>query len=165
MSNTVGNTPETSVTFSIVDPESADAVRSMTSYFKELDNRFESGFYDGDIVLSGAERFRPPAGQFLLGSQAGEIISCGGVQRLESAVVEIKRMWVAPHARGKGVGAQTLRRLETAAVELGGTRVFLDTNSVLHEAIALYTSRGYTAIDRYNDNPYAQRWYAKTLGP
>ena len=135
----------------------------MTAYFDELDARFVDGFDPGDTLTTDAAQFRKPSGSFLLGRSSDQVVSCGGVYVLEPTVVEIKRMWVAPAARGKGVGAATLAHLETAALELGATTVYLDTNSVLQEAIALYTSRGYVSIEAYNDNPYAQRWFAKEL--
>ena len=160
----MGNKPETSVTFAAVDPQSTDALASMTSYFDELHQRFERGFDPGDTLRADADQFRPPAGEFILGSLEGTVVSCGGVYKLKPAVAEIKRMWVAPGARGKGIGAQTLHHLELAALRLGADQVLLDTNSVLLEAIRLYTSRGNVAIESYNDNPYAQRWFAKKLG-
>ena len=72
-------------------------------------------------------------------------------------------MWVAPQVRGNGIGALTLHQLEETARELGAVDVCLDTNSVLDEAISLYSSRGYEDVEVYNDNPYAQRWFAKKL--
>jgi hypothetical protein len=56
-----------------------------------------------------------------------------------------------------------LSELESRVARLGHQRVVLDTNAVLTEAIAMYERAGYTAIDRYNDNPYAMRWFARTL--
>ena len=154
-----------SVSFAACDPQSPAAITAMTAYFDELDARFIDGFDPGVTLTAHAGQFREPSGRFILGRSGDEVVSCGGVYELEPTVIEIKRMWVAPVARGKGVGAATLAHLETAALELGGTTVYLDTNGVLHEAIALYTSRGYLSIESYNDNPYAQRWFAKELTP
>ena len=56
-----------------------------------------------------------------------------------------------------------LRELEALARRLGHTRVVLDTNGTLTEAIAMYERAGYTAIERYNDNPYAEAWFEKVL--
>jgi ribosomal protein S18 acetylase RimI-like enzyme len=53
--------------------------------------------------------------------------------------------------------------LEDRAAELGYREVYLDTNGSLTEAIAMYERAGYRSIERYNDNPYAQRWFAKRL--
>ena len=56
-----------------------------------------------------------------------------------------------------------LARLELLVGELGRTRIHLDTNGSLTEAIAMYERAGYRSIERYNDNPYAERWFAKEL--
>jgi hypothetical protein len=58
-----------------------------------------------------------------------------------------------------------LRALEQAAVDRGHTVVRLDTNSVLTDAVTMYRRAGYSAIDRYNDNPYAHHWFEKALPP
>jgi hypothetical protein len=48
-------------------------------------------------------------------------------------------------------------------MESGRTTALLDTNRVLIEAVALYQRRGYEAVERYNDNPYAHHWFSKAL--
>jgi GNAT superfamily N-acetyltransferase len=85
--------------------------------------------------------------------------------RRGEATAEIKRMWVAERFRGLGVGATMLTRLERTAAELGYRRVVLDTNGALSEALSLYRRSGYAVTDRYNDNPYAQHWFTKSLQP
>jgi GNAT superfamily N-acetyltransferase len=56
-----------------------------------------------------------------------------------------------------------LRRLEDVARDLGHREVRLDTNLTLTEAVAMYERAGYVEIERYNDNPYAQAFFAKRL--
>ena len=65
--------------------------------------------------------------------------------------------------RGAGLGSRMLRHLEAEAARLGHRRVVLDTNGTLLEAIAMYERAGYTHVERYNDNPYAQAWFEKVL--
>ena len=72
-------------------------------------------------------------------------------------------MWVRDDWRGAGLGARMLRRLEDDAREAGYAVVRLDSNSALTEAIAMYERAGYRSIERYNDNPYARRWFEKDL--
>jgi len=75
-------------------------------------------------------------------------------------------MWVDPAWRGCGLAGRLLTALEDRARELGCRQVYLDTNATLTEAIALYERAGYRRIERYNDNPYAEAWFAKGLtGP
>lgn len=151
-------------TFTVVDPESRPARRAVESYFAELDRRFPGGFDAGDAGAGAdPEALRPPAGRFIVVGVDGRVAGCGGVQRLDAETAEIKRMWVASGHRGHGLGRRLLARLEDAARELGCSRVVLDTNATLREAISLYESAGYTAVERYNDNPYAERFFAKHL--
>ena len=49
--------------------------------------------------------------------------------------------------------------------DLGYREAYLDTNGTLTEAVAMYDAAGYRRIDRYNENPYAQAWFAKRLNP
>ena len=90
-------------------------------------------------------------------------MACGGVQEIAPGTGEIKRMWVDPDWRGAGLGARMLRHLEDGGRRLGHTTVCLDTNATLTEAIAMYERAGYRPIGRYNDNPYAQHWFTKSL--
>ena len=72
-------------------------------------------------------------------------------------------MWVAESARGLGIGRRLLRELEQLARESGAGSARLETNAALVEAIALYRSAGYAEVPPFNDEPYAQHWFAKPL--
>ena len=72
-------------------------------------------------------------------------------------------MWVAPGTRGLGVGRRLLTELERQAAEHGARSVQLETNKALVEAIALYRSAGYSEIEPFNDEPYADHWFEKQL--
>ena len=72
-------------------------------------------------------------------------------------------MWVAPAARGLGLGRRLLEELEACA-RRGGARVArLETNGVLGEALALYRSAGWVEVPAFNDEPYADHWFEKAL--
>lgn len=152
------------IIFEVVDPRSDDAIWAMQEYFGELDERFPTGFDPGNTLVVDAPSMRHPDGVFVIGYSDGDPVSCGGVKAVDVTTGEIKRMWVHADMRGAGVGRRLLEHLERQARQLGHTRVVLDTNSTLVEAIAMYERAGYAAIDRYNDNPYAARWFAKALG-
>lgn len=152
------------VTSVVVDPASDAASGAMDAYFRELDQRFRAGFVPGDAGAGDdAAAMRAPEGAFLVLRDDETVVGCGGVRRIDAAVGEIKRMWIAPDWRGVGLGARLLDELEAAALRLGNVRVVLDTNEVLTEAVAMYLRAGYTPIERYNDNPYAHHWFAKAL--
>lgn len=151
-----------SLEFETVDPSTRAATASMSHYFDELDRRFPGGFDRGDALAGDAPAFRPPGGAFVLATTQGDVVGCGGVQQLDAAG-EIKRMWIDPDLRGFGIGKRLLEHLESVCRDLGHLTVRLDTNSELIEAIAMYEAAGYTPIERYNDNPYARRWFEKQL--
>jgi ribosomal protein S18 acetylase RimI-like enzyme len=62
------------------------------------------------------------------------------------------------------VGRRLLRELEERAADGGATTVRLDTNRTLTEAIALYRSEGYREVAPFNEEPYADHWFEKSLG-
>jgi DNA-binding MarR family transcriptional regulator/N-acetylglutamate synthase-like GNAT family acetyltransferase len=149
-----------------VDVASDEAVAAVRRYFDELDERFPHGFDPGDALAADLEQMRPPRGDFLVLRAEGDVVACGGLQPHTRQVGEIKRMWVDPAWRGCGLAGRLLTALEDRARELGCRQVYLDTNATLTEAIALYERAGYRRIERYNDNPYAEAWFAKGLtGP
>ena len=151
------------VVFEAVDPHGDEAQAAMAAYIAELDRRFPQGFDPGDALGAGASPLAPPDGTFLVGRLDEQVVACGGVQSLGGGVAEIKRMWVADGIRGGGVGRRLLAELEARAAGLGHRTVRLDTNGTLAEAIALYERCGYEPIERYNDNPYAERFFEKPL--
>ena len=89
----------------------------------------------------------------------------GGLRRLGDEVAEIKRMYVRPDARSRGVAAALLRALEEAAGAMGYTRLRLDTGPKQVTARRLYRAAGYREIAPYNDNPFACFWGEKRLVP
>jgi DNA-binding MarR family transcriptional regulator/GNAT superfamily N-acetyltransferase len=146
-----------------VPPSDPAAVEAVSRYFAELDRRFPTGFDPGDATASDTAAMSPPAGVFVVATSDGEPVACGGVQSLGGGTAEIKRMWVHPEWRGAGLGSRMLAHLEERARELGHRRVCLDTNGTLVEAIAMYGRAGYAPIARYNDNPYAEAFFARDL--
>jgi GNAT superfamily N-acetyltransferase len=107
--------------------------------------------------------FAPPAGCFVVAYQDAVAVGCGGFKRLDERRAEIKRMFVAPAARGRGVARLILGELERLAAARGYSLVRLDTGAAQPHALALYTSERYRAIDDYNGNPYATHWFEKPL--
>ena len=151
------------VSFVVVSADSAAAREAMTSYFVELDHRFVGGFDAAGAFDDDSGIFDPPTGCFVAVFDDERVVGCGGVQQHDGHSGEIKRMWLHADRRGRGLGRQLLTHLEGEAAALGYTTVLLDTNAVLAQAISMYESAGYEAIDRYNDNPYAHHWFRKVL--
>ena len=100
---------------------------------------------------------------FIVATLHGDAIGCGALKFHDDAPTELKRMWVAPSARGLGVGRRLLAELEQRAVDSGSRSVRLETNRTLTEAIAMYRAAGYQEVDAFNDEPYAHHWFEKRL--
>jgi DNA-binding MarR family transcriptional regulator/GNAT superfamily N-acetyltransferase len=155
----------TSVQFVIVDPEQADARFCLEQYTAELNRRSERTFDPLVGATAAPEEVRPPAGVFLVAYLHGAPIGCGAVKHHADSPAEIKRMWIAPRARGLGLGRRLLQALESCAREAGASVARIETNSDLGEALALYASTGWQEVDAFNDEPFADRWLEKTLTP
>jgi GNAT superfamily N-acetyltransferase len=151
------------VTFSIVDAGSTEARWAMSQYFEELAQRFPGGFVAGEALEVAAVRYNAPTGRFVIARVAGETVGCGALDFLDDISAEIKRMWISPQIRGIGLGKRLLTHLEDEARRAGRSRVILDTNGSLTEAIAMYEAAGHVPTARYNENPYAERWFTKTI--
>lgn len=98
----------------------------------------------------------PGHGAFLLAFVDGEAAGCGTVRRIEDGLAEVKRMYVRPTLRNRGLGTVILAAIETEARRLGITRLMLETGERQPEAIALYRRHDYertTAFAAYTDSP------------
>lgn len=125
--------------------------------------------YDGldmdsdDMPRAGAAELGPPAGALVVGWSGDEGVCVGGVKRLDDRMCEIKRMYVAPDMRGRGVARALLHELEATARRLGYEIARLDTGPRQQGARGLYESEGYAEIANFNGNPVASFWGEKPL--
>jgi GNAT superfamily N-acetyltransferase len=97
----------------------------------------------------------PPHGLFLIGYLDDVAVACGGVRLRRDLphaelTAEIKRMYVAPEARGRGYGAEILRTLEKHARGAGATRAVLEAGILSRNAVRLYVAAGYEMIEPYS---------------
>ena len=144
-------------------PRSAAARWCIAQYFRELDERFETGFDASRSIPVRTDELMPPAGLILVARLRGDPVGCGALRLHGTAPVELKRMWVSPSVRGLGLGRRLLRELEDRARGAGARIVRLETNGSLTEAISLYRTAGYREIAAFNDEPYADHWFEKRL--
>ncbi|KAA0697177.1 MarR family transcriptional regulator [Neorhizobium sp. P12A] len=146
-----------------MDPRQDAAKYCLGEYYAELGRRFEKGF---DVSLSRdpeAEDMIRPRGAFLVAISEGLPIGCVGLKGTGDDVAEIKRLWVAPSARGLGLSRRLMNTVEDIARKLSIKVLRLDTNKALPEAQRLYRSTGWTEIDRFNDDPYPDTFFEKRL--
>lgn len=146
-----------------MDPRSEEARHCLGEYYAELGRRFEQGF---DVSLSrdpDAKDMRRPRGTFIVAISDTLPIGCVGLKGTDHGYAEVKRLWVAPAARGLRLGRRLMDTVESAARELGIALLRLDTNSALPEAGQLYRTTGWREISRYNDDPYPDLFFEKRL--
>lgn len=148
-----------------VDPEHDDARFCLEQYTRELNKRSTRTFDPTVGATVTPDEARPPAGHFFVAYLHGEPLGCGAVKHPSGAPAQIKRMWVAPEARGLGLGRRLLTTLEDCARDAGADTARIETNSDLTEALALYTTTGWEQVDAFNNEPYADRWLQKALIP
>ena len=144
------------------DPEEPPASELLAEMRVELNDVYESFSRLDNPALSPSE-LRPPGGAYLVGFAGDDAVAGGGLRRLTDEVAEIKRMYVRPQARSRGVARALLAALEEAAVSLGYAAVRLDTGPKQAHGLALYRSAGYVDVEPYNDNPFACFWGEKRL--
>jgi GNAT superfamily N-acetyltransferase len=147
------------------DPSDPDAQYCVREYFAELDRRFDSGFDPAASLPADADEMRPPLGVFLVAVVDDQAVGCGALKFHDDAPTELKRMWVASHARGLGIGRRLLAELERRAAESGSRTIRLETNRALTEAITMYRLAGYEEVHSFNDERYADHWFEKRLDP
>ena len=82
----------------------------------------------------------------------GEPLGCGAIKPMDSSTMEVKRMYIVPHSRGKGLATRILSELEKWAAEMHNKACVLETGKRQPEAIALYVKNGYQTIPNFG--PY-----------
>jgi GNAT superfamily N-acetyltransferase len=141
------------------DPRSPRGQEALTAYTDEV--QAAAGLKR--LNAADAEAFLPPTGAFLLAVEDEQVVGCIGLRRLSADEGELKRMWVRPSRRRLGIGAMLLTAAEQRAFDLGYRRLLLDTHESLIAAIHFYTNRDYLPVPRFNENPDATHFFARTL--
>ena len=145
------------------DPADPAAQACLAAYYAELDARFAGGFR---VKLSrdpdAADLLRP-RGAFILAFDGDQPVGCIALKGTDGGYAEIKRMWTASDQRGRGLAKRLMQAAEDAAQDLGITLLRLDTNSALTDAIAIYRHWGWREIPRFNDDPYAEVFFEKSI--
>jgi GNAT superfamily N-acetyltransferase len=109
--------------------------------------------YYKDPVSELPAEFAPPEGRMLLASYSGQTAGCGGLNKLAPNTGEIRRLYVRPAFRGKGIGRTLMETLIAEAGQIGYTTLRLHTTSFMNEAQALYHALGFKDIEAFRDVP------------
>jgi GNAT superfamily N-acetyltransferase len=144
------------------DPEEPPASELLAAMRVELNELYEAFDRLDNPPVDPAE-LRPPGGAYVVGFDGEQAVAGGGVRHLADGMGEIKRMFVRPAARSRGVAGALLAELEDTARALGYDVVRLDTGPKQVHALSLYRRAGYVEVPRYNENPFACFWAEKRL--
>ena len=109
------------------------------------------GFDEEVASLPGG--YAPPAGRLLLGLLDGRPVGCVALRRIDDVSCEMKRLYVRPEARGRGIGRGLAERVIDEAGAIGYRAMLLDTLDRMEEAGALYRALGFRTTEPYRYNP------------
>jgi putative acetyltransferase len=133
-----------------------DDLEVVRALFKEyaLSLGIDLDFQDFDRELAGLPGgYAPPAGRLILARQEEQVLGFVGLRKFSGKICEMKRLYVRPGFRGKGIGRGLARAVIAEAREIGYRRMRLDTLPWMDGAIALYRSLGFKEIESYRHNP------------
>nr|WP_246414361.1 GNAT family N-acetyltransferase [Microbacterium thalassium] len=148
--------------------DAPDARALLTEYFQSRELGFAHQSIAYTTTFPDTAAFTPPRGVFVIvDDDEGAPVGCGGIRSIPDGPLgpryEVKHLFLRPETRGRGWGALLMDDLERRARAFGAAELVLDTHHSLEAAAALYSRSGFTAIEPYNDNPNATRWYGKQL--
>lgn len=142
--------------------ESRKHIQHVRELFREyaalLD--FDLCFQNFEEELAGLPgEYAPPDGRLLLALYGTEIAGCVALRKITEDICEMKRLYVQPGLRGKGIGRDLAVATIKEAKELGYGRMRLDIVPSMREAITLYRSLGFVTIEPYRVNPIGGALY------
>ncbi len=124
------------------------AVRLINMLNDEIQARYANPL-DSQYFALGEEELLPGRGSFVVARFGLSAVGCGAARLIDSEVAELKRMFVLPGFRRRGVAAAILRYLENEALKLGAARVVLETVTTPPDAVSLYRRSGYAEIPKF----------------
>ncbi len=156
------------VAVQVVSPAASAATEALWAYTDDVASRYYGRPATAEEIAAAlredpSDDLAPPHGLFLVARREAAVVGCAGLRLLPGSLGEVKRVFVVPAERGRGLGRLLMARVEALARQHGVATLRLDTRSDLVEARTLYASLGYHDVSAFNDGPYAEHWFAKAL--
>ncbi len=161
------NTQDSSSSLQILQADSANHVAKARELFLEYAHSlgFSLCFQNFDKELASLPGdYAPPEGRLLLAQYEGQLAACVALHKLDADICEMKRLYLRPQFRGKGLGRILADRIIAEARQIGYRRMRLDTvEPVMKDAVAMYRRIGFREIAPYCKNPIAGALYMELL--
>lgn len=155
--SSVSSVPSVLKAFSLCQVESPAQVAQVRELFLEYAKslNFSLCFQSFDTELASLPGdYAPPQGRLLLAEYEGQFAGCVALHKLEDDICEMKRLYLRPEFRGKGLGRVLADRIISEARQIGYRRMRLDTvGPVMKDAVAIYRRIGFREIAPYRPNP------------
>ena len=153
--------------FSITQAASPEQIAQARELFLEYANSlgFSLCFQSFDQELAGLPGdYSPPHGRLLLAEYEGQVAGCVALHKLEPGICEMKRLYLRPAFRGKGLGRRLAEAILEEARNIGYQRLRLDTvGPMMKDAVALYRALGFREIPPYRPNPMEGTLYMELV--
>ncbi len=143
----------------IVQPDAAEDIETVRTLFREYES-----WLGMDLCFQGFEqeladlpgKYSEPDGRLFLASENGTALGCVALRKLGRGACEMKRLYLRPEARGRGLGNILIEKIIEAARSIGYQKLRLDTHPPkMGKAVSLYESHGFRPIPPYYDNPHS----------
>ena len=146
------------ITFEEAAPDTPEVAALLAAYEKEFLslNTVEESGWTGEAV-------HQHIAAMLLVRRDGQPVGCGGLRLRDTTTAELKRMYVVPEERDRGVATELVARLELIAIERGAVRMVLDTSHRMTSAIRLYERLGYMQAEPFGAPAPVLVYYEKRL--
>ncbi len=141
----------------------AAVARELSDHLSSIGDALDAQGLDHDIA-HWQEEYDGRTGVLLLVTDAaGEVVGTAAVRLLKPGLGELKRMWLRPSCRGRGLGRRLMDACLDEARRLGCRALRLDSQARLEAAVHLYRVYGFSEIPCYNDNRRADMWMERAL--
>lgn len=151
----------------LIQVQSPEEIRSARELFAEYASWIEISlcFQNFDKELAGLPGdYAPPSGRLFLAVDGDQMMGCVALRKIGDGVGEMKRLYVRPKFRGRGLGRTLTEKLIAEAKQIGYVRLRLDTlPGKMDQAIAMYRSFGFQEIEPYYKNPVADATFMELL--
>ena len=154
----------------VADPAAPASAQILHDYYDNIIGRYYGRAAHPDEIAETladepSDALVAPTGVFVVATLDDTVVGCGGVRFVdpEAGLGEVTRVFVRESARGRGIATTLLTHLDDLARAAGVTELRLTVRNDLVEARRLYTRAGFVEVPAFNNEPYADHWFAKSL--